>query len=116
VRDVEEHDLLNRIADEDPQARVVGWQSASGSVVRRGDGRPQVLESDEESQPPPLAPSPDDHEDPRRRLKEGERHDRQVWRLAPSLRMRPEVTAPGRIEHADECAESQSSGSDYDDV
>jgi hypothetical protein len=61
MREVEEHDLLDRIADKDPQARVIGWQSGRGPVVRRADGRPQALEP-EHIQPPPLAPPTDDHE------------------------------------------------------
>ena len=61
VREVEEHDSLDRIADEDPQARVVGWQSGRGPGVRRAGGHTQVLEP-EQTQPPPLAPSTDDHE------------------------------------------------------
>jgi hypothetical protein len=61
VREVEEHDSLDRIADEDPNARAVGWQSGRGPGVRRAGGRPQVLEP-AQTQPPPLAPSTDDHE------------------------------------------------------
>jgi hypothetical protein len=41
--EVEEHDLLDRIADEDRRARVVGWDSRRVPVVRRGHTHPQKL-------------------------------------------------------------------------